>query len=215
MFREAANIAKQYELKVGNYSPTQSAMELDAVNAKFNEELRDYNNTCTLPTNGRFNLGYPSKILLSTGFPNLPIMMKASLLNKKAGMERHPFKPCDLFDLVKSLSNPIAVFSYSKGNMRNVIVDLTKNGKNFLVGITLYYSKGELHINSISGLFPKENHEWIKWIQDGKAIYINQKEKVLNLIDSLRTNPEEAERIGLNLSSATKIVKDLRIRHFG
>ena len=32
-----------------------------------------------------------------------------------------------------------------------------------------------------------------------KAIRIDEKDKVLSLINSLRTNPEEAERIGLNL----------------
>ena len=38
------------------------------------------------------------------------------------------------------------------------------------------------------------------------AIRIDQKEKVLSLIDILRTNPAESERIGLNLDSAAKIV---------
>ena len=57
-------------------------------------------------------------------------------------------------------------------------------------------------------MFPKESHEWIKWIQDGKAIRIDQKEKVQDLINSLRTNPAESERIGLNLDPATKIVQN-------
>ena len=74
--------------------------------------------------------------------------------------------------------------------------------------MTLDYRKGDLAVNSISGLFPKENHEWIKWIQDGKAIRIDEKDKVLSRINSLRTNPEEAERIGLNLDSTAKIIKD-------
>lgn len=44
--------------------------------------------------------------------------------------------------------------------------------------------------------------------QDGKTIRIGQKEKVQQIIDSLRTNPAESERIGLNLDDAAKIVRN-------
>lgn len=104
------------------------------------------------------------------------------------------------------MQKPIAIFKYSKDNMRNLIVDVMHGGKHFLVGVTLDYKAGGIEVNSVSGLFPKDSHEWIKWIQDGKAIRIDQKKKVLDLIDSLRTNPAESERIGLNLSSAAKII---------
>ena len=40
------------------------------------------------------------------------------------------------------------------------------------------------HENSVSGLFSKEDHEWIKWIQDGKHIRIDQKK--------IRSNPSLA-----------------------
>lgn len=180
---------------------------LKQTNDKFNSDLKSYVENGVLPENSRFELGFPSDILLSAGFPKLPISMRVSLLNKKAGMERHPFSPTDLYNLVDAIQEPLAIFEYTKPNMRNLIVDLTKGEKHFLVGVTLDYRKGDLAVNSISGLFPKENHEWIKWIQDGKAIRIDKKDKVLSLIDSLRTNPEEAERIGLNLDFAAKIIK--------
>ena len=64
------------------------------------------------------------------------------------------------------------------------------------------------HENSVSGLFSKEDHEWIKWIQDGKHIRIDQKDKVQSIISSLRTNPAESTRIGLNLESVAKIVTE-------
>ena len=181
---------------------------LKQTNDKFNSDLKSYVEDGVIPENSRFELGFPSDILLSAGFPKLPISMRVSLLNKKAGMDRHPFSPTDLYNLVDAIQKPLAIFEYTKPNMRNLIVDLTKGEKHFLVGVTLDYRKGDLAVNSISGLFPKENHEWIKWIQDGKAIRIDKKDKVLSLIDSLRTNPEEAERIGLNLDSAAKIIKD-------
>lgn len=181
---------------------------LKQTNDKFNSDLKSYVENGVLPENSRFELGFPSDILLSAGFPKLPISMRVSLLNKKAGMERHPFSPTDLYNLADAIQKPLAIFEYTKPNMRNLIVGLTKGEKHFLIGVTLDYRKGDLAVNSISGLFPKENHEWIKWIQDGKAIRIDKKDKVLSLINSLRTNPEEAERIGLNLDSAAKIIKD-------
>lgn len=181
---------------------------LKQTNDKFNSDLKSYVENGVLPENGRFELGFPSDILLSAGFPKLPISMRVSLLNKKAGMERHPFSPTDLYNLADAIQKPLAIFEYTKPNMRNLIVGLTKGEKHFLIGVTLDYRKGDLAVNSISGLFPKENHEWIKWIQDGKAIRIDKKDKVLSLINSLRTNPEEAERIGLNLDSAANIIKD-------
>lgn len=133
--------------------------------------------------------------------------MRATLLARKAGDERHPFEASDLKGLVEAIQQPIAIFEYSKPNMRNLIVDVKRGDKHFLVGVTLDYKAGDIEINSVSGLFPKESHEWIKWIQDGKAIRIDQKEKVQTIIDSLRTNPAESERIGLNLDDVTKIVK--------
>ena len=180
---------------------------LNEVNEQFNEDLERYENN-DLEKGYRFELGYPSKYLLRAGFDNLPIYMRASLLSRKAGDENHPFVASDLKDLVKAIQKPIAIFKYSKPNMLNLIVDTSKNGKQFLVGVTLNYNANGIEINSISGLFPKENHEWIKWIQDGKTIRIDQKEKVQDLINSLRTNPAESERIGLNLDSVSKLVQD-------
>ena len=109
---------------------------------------------------------------------------------------------------MKAIQKPIAVFKYSKDNMRNLIVDVSHGDKHFLIGVTLNYKSNGIEVNSVSGLFPKESHEWIKWIQDGKAIRIDQKDKVQNLINSLRTNPAESVRIGLDLNRATNILNN-------
>jgi len=177
----------------------------DEIGSRFDSDLERYERG-ELPVGYRFELGMPSPELRSAGFPELPITMRQSLLKLKSGMGRHPFAAPELKGLVKALQKPIAVFRYSKENIRNVIVGLTHGDKHFLVGVTLNYNAGGVEINSISGLFPKESHEWLKWIQDGKAIRIDQKGKVLALIDSLRMNPAEAERIGLNLDEVTNIV---------
>ncbi len=180
---------------------------IEEVNSKFNEDLQKYI-AGTLTAGYRFNHGMPSVYLRSAGFDNLPISMRASLLAKKAGDISHPFEASDLHDLVKAIQKPIAILLYTKNNIRNLIVDLTHGQKHFLVGVTLNFNAGGIEINSVSGLFPKESHEWIKWIQDGRAVRIDQKDKVQSLIDSLRTNPAESVRIGLDLNRATNILNN-------
>ena len=210
---EAKDVAMQSDLKVGNYAErgieAEYAAEPSAItelSKRFDEALKQYEER-RLPQGFRFELGMPSAYLKSAGFPNLPICMRATVLARKAGDERHPFEASDLKGLVEAIQQPIAIFEHSKPNMRNLIVDVKRGDKHFLAGVTLDYKAGDIEINSVSGLFPKESHEWIKWIQDGKAIRIDQKEKVQTIIDSLRTNPAESERIGLNLDDVTKIVK--------
>ena len=218
---EAARVAMEYELGVGEYAETSASRpqhsdedvrysggdNVDSLNTRFNNELKGFS-AGKLKENHRFELGMPSRYLLSAGFPLLPISMRQALLKKKSQQSNHQFEAEDVRNLVKAIQKPLAIFKYSKDNVRNLIVSLEKDGKHFLVGVTLGFKRDGLEINSISGLFPKQDHEWIKWIQDGKALRIDQKEKVLRLIDSLRINPAEAERIGLDLKSVAKIVKN-------
>ena len=61
-----------------------------------------------------------------------------------------------------------------------------------------------LVVNSIRGLYPKDTHEWMTWIQNGKSLYLN-KEKIQNLIDQQRRNP--ADVTYLDLDSISNIVE--------
>ena len=184
----------------------QSEASVAIINSMFNEDIERYKNR-QLPSGYIFQLGLPSIYLRSAGFDNLPITMRSTLLAAKTGDKNHPFEVDDLNNLVQAIQKPIAIFHYSKENMRNLIVDVTHKEKHFLVGVTLNYKSNGIEINSISGLFPKHSHEWIKWIQDDKHIRIDQKEKVLDLIDSLRTNPADSVRIGLDLDFVANIIK--------
>lgn len=47
------------------------------------------------------------------------------------------------------------------------------------------------------GLFPKDSWGWLKWIQPGKALYLD-KEKVLKLIGQQRTNFADVTRQSLD-----------------
>ena len=64
-----------------------------------------------------------------------------------------------------------------------------------------------LVVNSIRGLYPKDTHEWLTWIQKNKALYLN-KEKVQALIDQQRRNPADVNYLDLDLIS--KIVRDFQ-----
>lgn len=65
-----------------------------------------------------------------------------------------------------------------------------------------------LEINSIRNVFPKDNNEWLNWIQEKKALRIDAKAKIQAVIDALRINPVDYSYLDLNLIS--KIVKDFK-----
>ncbi len=153
-------------------------------------------------------MGKPGKVLLSTGVPNLPIQMNAKRLQDKATMFDHDFNLSEVRDLVKALQHPLAVFAYGdKSKAQNIIVPLQKDGKNFIVGLSLNPTVGgrKLEINSIRNVFPKDNSEWLNWINQDKALYID-KEEIQTLIDQQRTNLADVEY--LDLDSAAKIVEN-------
>ena len=65
------------------------------------------------------------------------------------------------------------------------------------VGLSLNSEFRGSAVNDIRGLFPKDLHEWLTWIQDGKSLYLN-KEKVQNLIAQQRTNLADVNNLDLN-----------------
>ena len=208
VFSAAGDLAKQSELKVGEFAPDAKAEgSVAALNTRFNNELQQQIDG-NLPSNHIYQMGNPGKILLSTGVPDLPIQMNAKRLQDKATLFDHNFELYEVKDLVKALQNPLAVFSYGdKTKAQNIIVPLQKNGKNFIVGLSLNPTVGgkALEINSIRNVFPKDNSEWLNWISQGKALYLD-KEKIQTLIAQQRTNLADVEY--LDLDSAAKVVEN-------
>lgn len=208
VFSAADDLAKQSELKVGEFAPDAKAEgSVAALNTRFNNELQQQIDG-NLPSNHIYQMGNPGKILLSTGVPDLPIQMNAKRLQGKATLFDHNFELYEVKDLVKALQNPLAVFSYGdKTKAQNIIVPLQKNGKNFIVGLSLNPTVGgkALEINSIRNVFPKDNSEWLNWISQGKALYLD-KEKIQTLIAQQRTNLADVEY--LDLDSAAKVVEN-------
>lgn len=180
---------------------------IDKINTRFNEQLEQQANG-TLPKGHIYQLGLPGEILRSTGIPALPIELSSTRLAEKAAQRNHEFNITDVKELPKAMQNPIAVFSYgNKNKAQNIIVEIERNGKSFVVGLHLNQNRRGLDINDIRGIFPKNNAEWLNWITHGKMLYID-KTKIQDLIDKQRTNLAEVEY--LDLDSIAKIIKDFK-----
>lgn len=157
----------------------------------FNRELSDYT-AGKLPKNHVFSLGLPGIILQECGFPkDQRIEMSASRLEFKSKLERHPFSFSDIKGLDSALQTPVAVFAYGdRKKSQNVVVGIEKDGKNFLVGIHFNQKTRGYEVSDIRTLYPKENIEWLNWINQGKMIY-GEKEKLQALIAQQRMNYAE------------------------
>lgn len=174
------------------------ADNIEKINFKFNEELSQQISGI-LPKGHIYELGHPCDILLSTGFPDLPIELSSTRLEEKSKQNNHPYEIIEVRNLVLALNDPIAVFLYGdERKAQNVIVELKNDNKNFVVGIFFNQSvKGNI-ISSVRGIFNKNNSEWLNWITQRKALYLNKK-KIQILIDQQRTDLADVEYLDLNL----------------
>lgn len=174
------------------------ADNIEKINFKFNEELSQQISGI-LPKGHIYKLGHPCDILLSTGFPDLPIELSSTRLEEKSKQNNHPYEIIEVRNLVLALNDPIAVFLYGdERKAQNVIVELKNDNKNFVVGIFFNQSvKGNI-ISSVRGIFNKNNSEWLNWITQRKALYLNKK-KIQILIDQQRTDLADVEYLDLNL----------------
>ena len=190
-----------------NLEERMRAMAVKKANDRFNEEL-ELQVKGELEEGHVYKLGMPSEILLSTGVPNLPIQMSAQRLEDKATKFGHNFDIAEVKDLVNAIQKPIAIFEYGDRNKsQNLIVEIQKDGKNFIIGLSLNpVVKGKaLEINSVRNVFPKDNAEWLNWISQNKLLYAD-KEKIQALIDKQQTNLADVNY--LNLDDVAKKVKD-------
>lgn len=182
-------------------------LDIQDITRTFNAEL-ERQMRGELPSDHIYQLGRPSEILRRTGIPNLNIELSASRLKQKSESENHPFSIGDIRNLPDALRNPIAIFAYGDSRKaQNIIVDIQNNGNDFLVGLTLNYNHDGINVNSIRGLFPKDTANWLNWIQQGKALYLDKK-RVQNRIAQQRTNSADVSYPDLN--SIENIVRNFR-----
>ena len=157
----------------------------------------------TLPVGHIYSLGMPGGVLQSAGFPDAPIELSSTRLAEKSSDPGHPFPIEALKGLVDALNNPVAVFNYGN-NAMNVIVGLEYKGKHFLVGVHFNQQHRGTSVSDIRGLFPKDNAEWLNWISQGKARYLDHK-RIKALIAQQRINLAEVDY--LDLKDVVKVMK--------
>lgn len=215
---EAEDVAMKYNLKAGEYAESSpvteqrvaEAGELYELNDRFNNEL-NRQIAGDLPQGHVYDMGMPSEYLLSTGIARLPIRLSAKILNAKSNLERHAYDLETLKNLVYAIQKPWAIFSYGdRSKAQNMIIGIEDNGRQFLVGISINPTiKGRvLEINSIRNVFPKNNHEWVNWINEGKLLRVDGKKEIQDIIAKLRMNPVAFDYV--DLDNAAKIVENFK-----
>ena len=176
--------------------------------AVFNEQLArqvsgEYNKE---HSNHIYQLGYPGERLQAAGFPDDKIELSSVQLRNKAIDSKYPFDIGALKGLVRAINDPVAVLVYgSKAKSLNVIIEQEYGNKKFLIGVHFNQEYRGTRISDIRGIHPRDTHEILNWIQQGKSEYIN-KEKIQNLIAKQRINPAEVSY--LDLDFVAKVIKN-------
>lgn len=185
--------------------------ETDEANRKFNEQLQQQIDG-TLPKGHVYQLGNPSKELLSAGIPDLPIEMASARLLHKSNQENHPFDLSEVENLPTAVQSPLAVFRSATHIGSNVILTELKHGnKNFVVAILTNKEKGKILINDIRSIHPRTTTNIVDWINNGLMDYADKEKMSEWVSDKIKSrshlnssNPAEVKR---QLDSATKIVE--------
>lgn len=229
VFSAAGDLAKQSELKVGEFAPdakkTAPEESAEEVNERFNNELGGL--TADNADNVVLSLGRPSKVLLSAGVENKPMTLYGNKVIKK--MRKHGFALEELRNLPRAVADPIAVFNnYGKNGNRSILTELKTRRGNFLVSVNI--GKGaDVDFNIVSSVFGKGSGNVADWINKGYMTYVD-KEKALNYLyhsalravtsDSSRLSTEDpavlshqsapiaATAANAELSSAAKVVEN-------
>ena len=203
VFSAADDLAKQSELKVGEFAPDAKKTAPDAkktapeenseeVNERFNEQLGGL--TADNADNVVLSLGCPSKVLLSAGVENKPMTLYGNKVIKK--MRKHGFALEELRNLPRAVADPIAVFNnYGENGNRSILTELKTLRGNFLVSVNI--GKGaDVDFNIVSSVFGKGSGNVADWINKGYMTYVD-KEKALNYLhhSALRAVTSDSSRL--------------------
>jgi hypothetical protein len=165
-------------------------VKIEDVNKKFNEELQRQIEG-SLPKEHIYQLGMPSEILLSTDIPDLPIELRSSRLNDKSMQENHPFNLQEIMDLPKVIQEPMAVFrSATHIGSYVIMTELEHYEKNYIVAIKADKRKGNIKINDVRSVYPKNNRQVANWIDEGLMEYVDKK-RMTNWLSKQRSNSAE------------------------
>lgn len=215
ILEEAADIATQMRLEVGNYAQREDAaqrvaesadMGLEEANRRFNEELQKWHNG-EMGANDYIMAGHPTGVLKQF-MPNKPIILRQKVLSKSH--KKHKLSIADIQNMPLALSEPIFVFK-SPNNTISVLTELkNSNEKNIFVAIELGAAKQMGHrfleVNDILTIHGREVENIVTPIVENNSLVWADKEKGLNWLSSAKSNSQAiANEI---LSTAANIVKN-------
>jgi len=181
-------------------------IQIEEINRKFNAELLQQIKGL-LPKTHTYSLGMPSVILQSAQIPDLPIELRASRLSDKAMQETHPFDLREIMDLPRAVQNPLAVFRSATHLGHYVVMTELEHGrKNFIVVL----NNKPLKINSIRSIYPKNNEQIVKWIDDELLEYMD-KQKTIEWISKQRSNSADVRKL---LNRVAKIIQNFENAKF-
>lgn len=203
LFRDAADIAMQYELGVGKYEDNPRA-----VNERFNEGLERYAKG-EMGKNEYIQVGNPMGIMRNF-MPDIPIILRQKVVTK--ANNKHKLTASEIKDLPKSLANPIFVFK-SRENTISVLTELKSNkGQNIFVAMELGTNKQMGHefleVNEITTIHGRETENIVNPILENVTLRYVHKEKGIKWLSSAKSNSQAIATE--TLSTVTKIVENFK-----
>lgn len=215
---EAADVAMQSRLKVGNYAEGGIEAEYAAepicmTNTSFNNQLDKYISG-TLPKQEILRLGNPRGVLRRF-LPDLPIVIRQRVI-RKGSEKKHEVDVTALTDMPERLSLPVFVFQRSDDTI-GILTDIKdRNGKNVCVAIEInrQIQNGNeyLEVNDVRSFHGREfknivgpivNNNTLKWVdkEKGLAYLSSASQQVQQEID--RQVLEDAAKIVENFENPT------------
>jgi len=178
---------------------------LKTVNNAFNERIKEIMSGSNQNYRS-LELGKPCAILIKVGLPDLPIQMSVKRLVDKKLQLNHPFSLVSVVHMPEFLADPIAVFqSKTRGDCKVVLTDMQEKGVNFVVAIQMEKLKGDVDVNDVRSVYPKDNvKDVLRWIaEDGLMEYCN-KEKILDWFGKQQSISAEVTKL---IGDCTKIIQ--------
>lgn len=212
IFGEAADIAKQAELKVGNYAEGGIEAEyvepeyVSAVNERFNEQLERWSSGVMRPEEV-VQVGVPTGILSSL-MPTVPILLRQKVLSKSR--KKHGLSAAEMKNLPEALGRPIFVFKSSPETI-SVLTELkSADGNNLFVAIELgkdlELGGRAMIVNDILTIHGREIENVVLPILHNDSLVWADKKKGLEWLRSAKSNSQA--NTSQTLDDAAKKVKE-------
>lgn len=212
VFSAADDLAKQSELKVGEFAPdakkTAPEENAEEVNERFNNELTRYQSG-DMDKNEMLHLGKPQGVMKQF-LPDLPIVVRQRIL-KKGSEKKHNIDVAALANMPRHLSSPIFVFQRSD-NALGVLTEMQdRDGKNVCVAIELgreIQNGGEmLEVNDIRSVHGRNVVDIVyPIVQNGTLKWADKEKGLAYLSSASRYVQQEIDRS--DLSTAAKVVEN-------